>query len=370
MTTPSYSFADVLGRLITEEFGSRKAFAARTGVSEQQLSSLMSGARAVSVSMLQRKLLPSFPKLHQQQELWESYVASFVPAPATQQAPRSTDSDTAIERYLSSTYYLSQSAAGLSVFLTTRELWTGLMKQARHGLALRAAHAFVSSSFSLDRKPEGLRIARQMIPVAQANNEPALLARGLWLEAQAMPATAATSAIARTHREFARYVHHWSARPSERPVKEELAHMALRDMVVFLTHCVKDQKVRRETLERALTSFQEALARLSDEQQFGIGKMVEASAYVALGDPLLAEDSLETAQAARIDRPRQQLKLMMVQAEILLASRQLDRAWNVCVKALDVADHTNYVHGHNILRSIMEAVETSPPRPEGVSRTK
>jgi len=356
------SFEGVFGALIGSEFGSSAAFSEAVGLSPERISQLRSG-RETSVSYRSlRTLLSGFRTVEARQQLYEAWLHTYAPAPVDQELFCANADLGVVDDYLNAAYPAMESGRVREVFQTCRKLFHRLSRDASaFELIGQAARLGALAAFAIDRRVDGINLARELEDLAASAREHRWRAVAIWLQALGtrtlVEATLVASVAA--YQRLDDFLAAWT--PFDEVGQHEhhhLEHCSARDQILLTLRWLnKAGEGGRELLQAQVRSLNDLLEDCESGESLATGTEVRARAETILNLHDQAATSLSDSQSlARYATPIHPIKIQLASARLAVVQGDSARALRLLTTILDRCEERGLVHYHNQAVRLQEQI--------------
>lgn len=348
-------FGATLRRAIKQEFGTGKEFAARLGVSEGRVSQFLSGAESLTPQTL-KDISSAFANLADQEDLHRSWVATFAPAPL--HSLDRWDLEDAAHQLLASQTRLMASGRATQALNALQAIKPRIQDS---NLRFTLQRSLIETALFLGRSQQAQRLAKELTATAKAENEMGWTAQGLWLEATADRTAPAIPVrkIAQTHDVAAQYLAAWSPLSKEaKELRTDLRSAIHRDRALTMLVIHEQRPVQRSDLDLVAQILDRFLDTDMRDERRAVFLEVRARVYLAKGDVLGTEDSVQEAQEVRgFVSADHEVKTNLLKGQLLFARGLPHQAETVLLEALEKCYQLD---DHHHARSIERILNRNP----------
>ena len=359
---PSTEFGRTLRALAREEYGNQAAYARRLSIDPSRITQLVRGLDERPTYPLIETLMGGFALAESKQRLYEAWLASYAPSPLDQATPEPWDSDEQIQHFAWQMYVLVPAGRSLSVFQSLQRLWRALEPDPRRfRSALLVGRTLCEISYDLDRPLVGFGVSQRMLRIAQSASDAEWMAMSWWLESLAVRLSYPDQ-IDRADRllgHLASFLSDWNPTGVGKSKRAEMIQAVKRDAVLIGWTAESQRKESAQSMiGHRVQPLQDSIPSLENPLSVGLAYEAVARAQLLVGSFDDAAESLAAGQAAMGNAsPQNQLKFLISELRLRLATNEHRHLWDRYSAGLDLADAHGLVHYRHRLRGLQLDIE-------------
>lgn len=351
-------FRSVLLDAIKETYGSSKRFAEHAGMSEGRVSQMLSGKESLTAESLER-VLRAFSDLGHQEAIYRAWIETFVPMPLQLHSDQ-TAQEQAYRLLESKDSLITQGLARQT--LSAIEGLRPSIDDAEYSFKL--LRASIELSLYLGRSAQARNLSQLLVKSATKSSNLRWIGRGLWLSASVARTDpwATAKHTVDTHERVAGFITAWSPTDSEdRDLAVEMKRTIARDRVLTVLALGERREVDSDELKRSNDRLRNRTTSDLPPDTLAVNHEVLARGYLALGDRVGAEDSLEEAKrVSSIVSFDHLAKVQVLKARFLLGGGLPHEAEQELTKTLTTCYDLDNLHHAGRIERLLAQIPGNP----------